>query len=270
MKSVVWAILCILVSDLVVHRNPGLFIRNFLTALDQSVRNIVSVATACACSGLIVGVISLTGLGLKFSSLIFSMSANSIWLALIMTMLASLILGCGLPTTAAYIVLATLAVPALVKLNVPDLAAHLFVFYFGIISTITPPVALSAYAAGGLADANPNTVGWTAFKFGIVAFIIPYMWIFSPGLILAAPVIRIVQVLITSTVGVAALAVGIQRFGLVPCGRVEQLLAIASGLLLIDAKLLTDTMGAVCILLFLILHTVNRRRRSAAPRTISG
>ncbi|MDI6752960.1 MAG: TRAP transporter large permease subunit [Thermodesulfobacteriota bacterium] len=113
----------------------------------------------------------------KFSRLMITTSGESIWLALGFTMFASLILGCGLPTTAAYVVLATMVVPALIKIGVPVLPAHLFVFYFGCISTITPPVALSAYAAGAIAGANPNRVGWTAFKFSLVAFIIPYIYV---------------------------------------------------------------------------------------------
>ncbi|MDO8957297.1 MAG: DUF3394 domain-containing protein [Deltaproteobacteria bacterium] len=231
-----------------------------MEAVDKGIRSITSVAVACACSGIIIGVISLTGLGLKFSSLMIATSGESIWIALFLTMLASLILGCGLPTTAAYVVLATMAVPALIKIGVPLLAAHLFVFYFGCISTITPPVALSAYAAGAIAGANPNKVGWTAFKFSIVAFIIPYMWISGQGLLLAAPLAEIIQIVFTSIIGVTAFAIGLQGFAVVRCTWTERFLAMAAGILLIEPGFITDVIGAFIISIFIFSHHLRWRR----------
>jgi TRAP transporter 4TM/12TM fusion protein len=268
MKSVVWSILSVLVLDALFGKQRILLPKNLFQALDRSMRSITSVAAACACSGIIVGIISLTGLGLKFSALMVTTAGQSIWLALFLTMLASLILGCGLPTTAAYVVLATLAVPALLKLGVPLLSAHLFVFYFGCISTITPPVALSAYAAAAIAQTNPNSVGWTGFKFAIVAFIIPYMWIAGPGLLLQGSLDIVIRVVITSIIGVTLFAFGIQGFAVVPCSWFERLLAFGAGILLIEPGLITDTIGAIIIPIFVILHYRNWRRNRtvlAAP-----
>ena len=259
MKSVVWSILCILSLELLISNQRLGLPKKFFAALDKGIRSIANVAVACACSGIIIGVVALTGLGLKFSSLMVATSGESIWIALFLTMVASLILGCGLPTTAAYVVLATMAVPALIKIGVPLLAAHLFVFYFGCISTITPPVALSAYAAGAIAGANPNAVGWTAFKFSIVAFIIPYMWISGPGLLLAAPLAEVIQVVVTSILGVTAFAIGLQGFALVRCTWPERLLAMAAGILLIEPRLITDIIGALIISIFIFLHYLNWR-----------
>ena len=263
MKSVVWSILSILFLDALFGKQRILLPKNVFQALDKSMRSITSVAAACACSGIIVGIISLTGLGLKFSALIVATSGQSIWLALFLTMTASLILGCGLPTTAAYVVLATLAVPALLKLGVPLLAAHLFVFYFGCISTITPPVALSAYAAAAIAQTNPNSVGWTGLKFAIVAFIIPYMWIAGPGLLLQGSLDIIIRVVITSVIGVTLFAIGIQGFAVVPCSWFERLLAFAAGILLIEPGLITDIIGAIIIPMFVILHYRNWKRNKS-------
>jgi TRAP transporter 4TM/12TM fusion protein len=260
MKSVVWSILCILLMELLFSNKRFALPKNFLEAVDKGIRSITSVAVACACSGIIIGVISLTGLGLKFSSLMIATSGESIWIALFLTMLASLILGCGLPTTAAYVVLATMAVPALIKIGVPLLAAHLFVFYFGCISTITPPVALSAYAAGAIAGANPNKVGWTAFKFSIVAFIIPYMWISGQGLLLAAPLAEIIQIVFTSIIGVTAFAIGLQGFAVVRCTWTERFLAMAAGILLIEPGFITDVIGAFIISIFIFSHYLRWRR----------
>jgi TRAP transporter 4TM/12TM fusion protein len=265
MKAVVWSILCILALDLLFGKERLLLPGNFYSAVDRAMRSLTNIAVACACSGIIVGVISLTGLGLKFSSLMLDSSAHSMWLAVFLTMIASLILGCGLPTTAAYVVLATLAVPALRKLGVPLLSAHLFVFYFGCISTITPPVALSAYAAGAIAGANPNKVGWTAFKFGLVSFIIPYMWIAGPGLLLQGSLATVIQVVVTSVIGVSLFAIGIQGFAWVKCSWTERLLALISGLLLIEPGLTTDLMGVCTFSAFAILHFLNWRRNKTAP-----
>ena len=265
MKAVVWSVLCILALDLFFGNQRLSLPRNFFGAIDRAMRSLTSIAVACACSGIIVGVISLTGLGLKFSTLMLAASAQSIWLALFLTMIASLVLGCGLPTTAAYIVLATLAVPALGKLGVPLLAAHLFVFYFGCISTITPPVALSAYAAGAIAEANPNKVGWTAFKFGLVSFIIPFMWIAGPGLLLQGSIYTVIQVVITSVIGVSLFAIGLQGFAWTRCSWYERLLAVVSGLLLIEPGLTTDLIGLCTFSAFAVLHYMKWRevRRAA-------
>jgi TRAP transporter 4TM/12TM fusion protein len=263
MKSVVWSILSILFLDALFGKQRILLPKNVFQALDKSMRSITSVAAACACSGIIVGIISLTGLGLKFSALIVATSGQSIWLALFLTMTASLILGCGLPTTAAYVVLATLAVPALLKLGVPLLSAHLFVFYFGCISTITPPVALSAYAAAAIAQTNPNSVGWTALKFAVVAFIIPYMWIAGPGLLLQGSLDIIIRVVITSVIGVTLFAIGLQGFAVVPCSWFERLLAFGAGILLIEPSLITDIIGAIIIPIFCVLHYRNWKRNKS-------
>ena len=269
MKSVVWSILLDLFLELLLGKDRKKLPKTFFLGMDQAIRNLANIAVACACSGIIVGVISLTGLGLKFSSLMVAASGSSIWLSLFLTMIASLVLGCGLPTTAAYVVLATMAIPALIKIGVPLLAAHLFVFYFGCISTITPPVALSAYAAGAIAGANPNAVGWTAFKFSLVAFIIPYMWIAGPGLLLDAPLGSIIQVVCTSTVGVIAFAMGLQGFAWVKCSWLERVLALAAGILLIDPGLLTDVIGVFLIIIFSVIHYRNWRSQQGA-RSASG
>jgi TRAP-type uncharacterized transport system fused permease subunit len=144
------------------------------------------VAIACAAAGIIVGSVSLTGIGFKLVGLIFSLARDIPFLALILIMIVSLILGMGLPTTAAYILAAALGVPALTRLGFNPLGAHLFVFYFAIISAITPPVALAAYAASSVAGAHPNRTGFQAMRLGILAFIVPYAFCYDPGLILNA------------------------------------------------------------------------------------
>jgi len=225
-----------------------------LRSLEEGIRNAIPVASACAAAGVIVGVISLTGLGLRFISLVEVLSGGSMIVALILVMFASLILGMGLPTTALYIVLATLGAPALIRLGVPLLAAHLFVFYFGCISTITPPVALTAYAAAGIANANPSKIGWTAFQYGTVAYIIPYMIVFGPALILMDSSQKIILATCSAMIGVVALAMSIQGIllssKLIRISFVGRIFFFIAALLLINTGGYTDLYG---ILIFALV-----------------
>ena len=187
-------------------------INTFLKGLQDGIQSAVPVAVSCAAAGIIVGVVNLTGLGVKFSSSLISLSNGSIPVALFLTMVASIILGCGLPTTAVYIILASLAAPALIQMGVSPLAAHLFVFYFGCISTITPPVALTSYAAAGIGEANPSKTGIKAFTFGIVAYIVPCMFVFSPALLLKGEPLLVFTSLISATVGIIILSTSVAGY----------------------------------------------------------
>ena len=155
-----------------------------LDAIYSGAKNIPVVGIACASAGIIVGSVALTGFGFKFVGFVFSFAGDLPWLALFLIMVISLILGMGLPTTGAYILAAALGVPALAKMGFLPLSSHLFVFYFAIISAITPPVALAAYAASSVAGANPNATGFQAMRLGILAFIVPFAFCYDPGLIL--------------------------------------------------------------------------------------
>ncbi|MBE3518959.1 MAG: TRAP transporter permease [Firmicutes bacterium] len=258
-KAVTLAIGSILVLDLMFNKDRRGFFRRVYQSLEEGARGMITIAAACACAGIIVGVTGMSGLGLKFSQVVLSMSGQSKLFALILTMIASLILGCGLPTTAAYVVLAVMAVPALVKLGVPLLAAHLFVFYFGCISTITPPVALSSYAAAAIAKTDPNKVGWTAFRFGLVSFIVPYLWIYGPELLMQGSAVAILRAIATSVTGVTMFAIAVEGYGFLPCTFVERLLAGAAGIMLIDPGFVTDLIGLGCLAVFLVIHLTRYR-----------
>jgi TRAP transporter 4TM/12TM fusion protein len=166
----------------------------------------VQVAAACAAAGVVVGVASLTGIGLRMSELIITLSHGSLFLALLLTAMGSIVLGMGLPTTAAYVVLAALGAPALIQLGVPVLAAHLFIFYFGCISNVTPPVSLAAYAAAGIAGAPPLRTAWTAMVLAFAGFLVPFMFVYGPPLLLVGSPAEIALVAGTGVAGVAALA----------------------------------------------------------------
>ena len=166
----------------------------------------VQVAAACAAAGVVVGVASLTGIGLRMSELIITLSQGNLFLALLLTAMGSIVLGMGLPTTAAYVVLAALGAPALIQLGVPVLAAHLFIFYFGCISNVTPPVSLAAYAASGIAGAPPLKTAWTAMVLAFAGFLVPFMFVYGPPLLLMGSPGEIVLVVGTGVAGVTALA----------------------------------------------------------------
>lgn len=176
----------------------------------------VQVAAACAAAGIVVGVASLTGIGLRMSELIVTVSGGQLPVALVLTAAGSIVLGMGLPTTAAYVVLAALGAPALVNLGVPLLAAHLFIFYFGCISNVTPPVSLAAYAASGIAGAPPLKTAVYAMTLAAAGFLVPFMFVYGPPLILDGTAVQILLALATAIFGVTALAAGTMGFARQP------------------------------------------------------
>ena len=217
-------------------------------AFENGARSAIGVAAACACAGIVVGVVTLTGLGLRFAHIVVEVAGGHLLPTLFMTMIASIILGMGLPTTAKYIVLATMAAPALVQLGVPLIAAHLFIFYFGIIADITPPVALAAYAGAGIAGGNAMKTGLTAVKLALAAFLIPYIFAISPGLLLIDVTwVEALHNIATALMGIVALAAAVQAYFVGPALLWERLLLFAAALGLIDPGLLTDTFGLVAL-----------------------
>ncbi|MBI9105697.1 MAG: TRAP transporter permease [Spirochaetales bacterium] len=187
-------------------REKRLMFRELFDALVHGAKIAVPVAMACASAGIVIGIVSLTGLGVRFTQLIISLSGGHLFPALLLTMLACLILGMGLPTTAAYIITSVLAVPALSSMGVPTLAAHFFILYFAIISFITPPVAISAFAAAGIAGSDSMKTGFTAFRIGIAGFIVPFMFVYGPSLLFIGDWWDIVINTIKAIVGVILLA----------------------------------------------------------------
>lgn len=218
-------------------------IRQTAEAMHEGATGTLIVATACATAGIIIGVTNLTGLGLKLSGILVDLSQGNLLALLVLTMIASIILGMGLPTTACYIILAILSAPALVKVGVLPIGAHLFVFYFGIISAITPPVAGAAFAAAPIAGVGPMGIAFTACRLGIAAFILPYMWVYGPALLLIGEPLTVIFVVITSTLGIAACAMGIQGYLFRPISKLERGMLLAASLLLIKPGWITDIIG---------------------------
>lgn len=212
-------------------------------ALDLGARAAIETAIACAASGFIIGIIGLTGIGLKFSSIIIDLSGGILIVTLIFTMITSIILGMGLPTVAAYIVQVPLTIPALIELGVSPLAAHMFVFYFAALSAITPPVALAAFAAAGLAGSEPMKTGLTAVRLGLAAFVVPYLFVYGETLLLVGEVPDIILSVITASIGIIGLACAVEGWLLRHAFWYERVILFLGSILMVNPGVVTDVVG---------------------------
>lgn len=231
-----------------------------------SVNGAKPVAIACGVVGIIIGIVMGSGLGFRMSSVLVEVSNGNLIVLLILTMFVSLILGMGVPTTAAYLMLALLVVPALKEMNVLPLSAHLFIFYFGIISNVTPPVALASYAAAGVARSNPTRTGIFAFKLSLSGFILPFMFVYNPVLLMQGGTIEILQSLATALIGIYSLSAALEAFIFKwRINLMERLILLVSAFLLIVPGTITDIIGfAVLAALFFIKSLADKKETMQA------
>ena len=244
----------------------------FVDALEAGAKNTISVAVACGVAGMIVGIVTLTGIGLKLGEAMMSLSAGIPILALFLTMIACIILGMGVPTTANYVIMATICAPILIPIltgihgpevspQLTKLAAHMFVFYFGIVADITPPVALAATAGAAIAKANPIKTGVTATRLAITAFIVPYMFAFSPSMLLIdAEIGLVIRIVITSVIGMVSVASGMEGYMKRPMPWWQRIWAIGAGLMLIEPSLITDLIGFGLIVGLVLLQYLGSKK----------
>ncbi|WP_320957359.1 TRAP transporter permease [Enterocloster asparagiformis] len=230
-----------------------------------SINGAKPVAIACGVVGIIIGIVMGSGLGFRMSSVLIQVSNGHLGILLVLTMLVSLILGMGVPTTAAYLMLALLVVPALKQMNVLPLAAHLFIFYFGIISNVTPPVALAAYAAAGVARCNPTKTGVFAFKLSLSGFILPFMFVYNPVLLMQGGALEILQSLITALLGIYSLSAALEKFVFKwNINQAERLVLLASAMLLIIPGTITDLIGFAVLLGIFLIKTAEEKKGNYA------
>lgn len=244
-KAALYAIgICIVVSWFTEDRKMR--VKEIINALVEAAREICSVALACATAGVVIGMLGLTGLGLKMSSLLLQLSGGNLHVLMIFTAFAGIILGMGLPTSGVYIVLSVLAAPALIQLDVAPIAAHMFVFYFGVIAAITPPVALASYAGAGIAKADANRTGWKAVMIGMAGFILPFTFVLNPAiLMIGSEPLYVVQVAVTSTVSIVALCMALN--GIPFKHPIPRIMMGVATILLLDGGTLTDIIGVALI-----------------------
>ena len=236
----------------------------FVDALEAGAKSTLTVAVACAMAGLVAGCVTSTGLASKLISAIVAVSGGRVIVALFFTMLCCIVLGMGVPTTANYCIMASTCAPILIAIGVPKIAAHFFVFYFGIVADITPPVALAAYAGSAIAKAPPMKTAFNASKLAIAAFIIPYMFALNPAMILVdTNFAEVMLISVTSMVGMFGLGMGLEGFYRGKLSVFGRLLALAGGLCLIYPGTLTDIIG-VCVVGVIIAFRTMREKRTAA------
>jgi TRAP transporter 4TM/12TM fusion protein len=249
-KACFYSTLILLACHLIWQRgiNKSFFSKSF-NAITGGAKAVVPIAAACAAAGIIAGTLGITGLGSKISGIIIASSGGVPLLALLLTMVVAIILGMGLPTTAAYLILATVVAPALSQLGVDLLTAHMFVFFYGCVSTITPPVALASYVAAGISNASISKVSWTAFFYGITCYILPFMFFYGPGLLLRGSVSEILLAVSTAIVGVIAIAVAIVGFFKSDLNYLTRAMVFGAGLALMLQGITTDLIGAILLVI---------------------
>lgn len=245
------------------NRERPMNLRSILDALELGARNSIGLISICACAGIIVGVIALTGVGLRFSSFLLAIAQGNQLLALVLAMVIAIVLGTGMPTTAAYAVAASVVAPGLIRMGMAPIVAHMFVFYFAVISAITPPVALAAYAASGIAGTDPMKTSLQAFRLGLAAFIVPFMFVYGPSLLLQAEPLRVAVSAVTALIGVYMLASAVQGWFLGPLSLPLRVVSFISALMFIESSYVTD---GIAILLALVVYAV--QRRMAVPASV--
>lgn len=244
LAALIGALACMPLALLRATTREGIAWRSVLDALVDGARNTLAVAMACACAGLVIAVVTITGLGITFTEFVVDLSHSSLLLALVLTAIAGIVLGMGMPTTPAYIVMVSLLVPALIKLGAVTPAAHMFAFYFAVLSAITPPVALAVFAAAGLAKADMWQSGWEAMRIAAPTYLVPFMFVYEPSLLLIGSWVTAAMAVVTATLGVMCFAAAQQGYLSGRDARMwERLVLFAASFLLIKPGYITDALG---------------------------
>jgi TRAP transporter 4TM/12TM fusion protein len=249
MKAALFAIISSIAASLL-RKDTRISLTDIVNGLEQGARGALGVIAATACAGIIIGVVTQTGLGLKMGSTLVGLAKGNLLLTLFFTMLTSIVLGMGVPTTANYVIKSTIAAPALLMMNVPVLAAHMFAFYFGIIADVTPPVALAAFAGAGVAKANPLKTGLEASKLAIAAFLVPYIFVYNPALLLIdVTALGVVQIVVTSVIGIIGVGSAVAGYLITDESFIERIIFFVGGIMMVTPGARTDLIGGGLLLL---------------------
>jgi TRAP transporter 4TM/12TM fusion protein len=261
--AVFWATVITLALSFI-RKDTALYPKKLVKALRGGSIGVLTVASTCAAAGIIVGVVTLTGLGLKFSSIIIAYAGGSVFLTAVYTALIVWVIGLAVPVTASYIISAVIAAPALIQLGIPDFAAHMFVFYYAILSEVSPPTALSCFAAAALTKGNPYKTTLYAWKYTLPAFIVPFMFTLDPkgiGILLKGSVVDVIWATVSAFIGLAALAGGVENWFYKKTNLYERIMLLVAGLLLVYPIALYDLIG----LGLLVLVVVTQKLRKENP-----
>ena len=255
------------VSDALIGNNDDsgncFTVKKFFDSLEAGGKGTITVGAACGVAGIISGTITMTGLANEMINAIVAVAGDKLFIALFLTMLCCIVLGMGVPTTATYCIMAATCAPILTRMGVPILAAHFFVFYFGIVADITPPVALAAYAGSAIAKSNPMRTAFNATKLAIAAFIIPYVFCFSPAMLLIETNAASVAIIaITSLIGIFGVAAALEGYLFTNMGIIDRILLIAGGLMMIVPGTMTDIIGLVLIVAGVALQMMMKNKKN--------
>ena len=241
------------------RKSTRIGLKEIVNGLIDGSKGVLGVLIACATAGIIIGVVTKTGVGLKVATALLDLSGGQLLPAMFFTMITSLILGMGVPTTANYVITSTIAAPALVQMDVPVLAAHMFAFYFGIVADVTPPVALAAYAGAGIAGANPMRCGVIAAKLAIAAFIVPYIFVLAPELLMInATTLTIAYSALTAIIGMWGVSMSMIGFCQNALNSLQRVLFMAGGICMIIPGHITDLVGVVCLIAAFMWQRTNK------------
>lgn len=267
LMGIVSALLIGIVSsfvDMAQGKKPSFTMNEVVNIMCAAARNIISVAIACAMAGIIIGIVTLTGIGLKFGAGLISISHGIVFITLFLTMISSIILGMGAPTTANYLITSTITAGAIIGLGIEPLAAHMFAFYFGIIADVTPPVALAAIAGAAIAKAKPIRTAFQATKLAVGAFIIPYMFVFNPQMLMIhASVGNVIWIVFTALIGMFGVSSALEGYVFRRTGMAERALFLVGGLLCIIPESRTDIVGLVIIAVLVAFQLIRNARGRA-------
>ena len=246
-------------------KSDNLTLTKFVDALEAGAKSCITVAVACAMAGLVAGSVTSTGLASKLITAVVTISRGHVMIALLLTMLCCIVLGMGVPTTANYCIMASTCAPILITIGVPQVAAHFFVFYFGIVADITPPVALAAYAGSAIAKAPPMKTAFNASKLAIAAFIVPYIFAMNPAMLLIDTTpLQVVLVVVSSILGIFGVASGLNGYLFKPMNPLVRIALIAAGLLMMDPTVTTDLIGIVLMAAVVAWLYVGSKKRATA------
>ena len=265
LAALVGTLACFPVAALRASTRPNVNWPNIRDAFVDGARNALGVALACACAGIVIGVVTLSGLGIVFTQFVTHLSQHSLLLALVLTMCAGIVLGMGMPTTPAYIIMTALLVPAIIKLGVIPPAAHMFALYFAVLSAITPPVALAVFAAAGIAKADLWASGWAAVKVGAAGFIVPFMLIYEPALLMIGSWPDVIGAFITASAGILMFAAGLHGYFITATTIWQRVALTIAGLMLIFPGLVTDLIGAGLGAIVILSQLAGRRAAARIP-----
>ena len=258
MRAALFGILLSIVAACL-RKSTRLTPMQIVQGLIDGAKNVLGVLVACAAAGIVIGVVTKTGVGLKLASVLIDVAGGMLLPTMFFTMITSIVLGMGVPTTANYVITSTIAAPALVQMGVPVLAAHMFVFYFGIVADVTPPVALAAFAGSAISGGDPLRTGINASKLAIAAFIVPYVFVLAPVLLMIdATAGTLIMALVTAIVGMTGISASLIGFFVTKPTKLERIMLLIGGLLMLKPGMLTDIIG---FLMLAIVFFVQRRRK---------